>query len=129
MAFYSEMRAMVRDLLKPDTQGGLGQGEIALVRVTPGTPDPAKPWEPVNSTTTKQAVKGAVRGVSQRMIGTEVNGTIILASDREAVCEVPSIAYQAGDVLQIDGRPVTVLSYSNIPAAGTPAAVRFIVRG
>jgi len=45
--FYSDLAAMTRDLLKPDTAGGLGQGAIQIVRTTPGTVDPAHPETPV----------------------------------------------------------------------------------
>lgn len=130
MAFYKEMQQMTRDLLKPDTEGGLGQGEIVLKRVTPGTPNPDTPWVPVEPTVQAEKLKGAARGVSGDLIGTEVNGTILVSTDLTVICEVPkTLQYTAGDVLTIDGQAVTVLSYSNIPAAGIAAAVRFIVRG
>jgi len=129
MAFYDDMQAMTRDLLKPDSQGGLGQGVITLTRSTPGTPNPNAPWEPVEPTTQTVTINGAVRGVSERLIGTEVGDAVILASDKQAICEVPSIEYTAGDVLAVDGKPVHILSFSKIPAAGVTAAVKFIIRG
>jgi len=127
--FYSDMAQLARDLLAPTNQGGLGQGEIKLTRVTPGTPDPGKPWEPVEPSTQTVTIRGAVRGLSKELVGTEVGGTVLLASDRQAICEVPAIEYTAGDVLSVDGKPVTVLSVQNIPAAGIAAAVKFIIRG
>lgn len=127
--FYSQMAEMASDLLAPTGQGGLGQGEIKLTRVTPGTPDPIKPWEPVEPTTQTETLRGAVRGVSQRLVGTEVGGTVILASDRQAICTVPAMQYQAGDVLNVDGRPVHIISFERIPAAGIASAVKFIIRG
>jgi hypothetical protein len=116
-------------LLKPDSQGGLGQGVITLTRSTPGTPNPDAPWEPVEPITQTVTIKGAVRGVSERLVGTEVGDAVILASDKQAICEVPSIEYKAGDVLAVDGKPVHILSFSKIPAAGVTAAVKFIIRG
>jgi len=127
--FYAEMAAMTRDLLKPTSQGGLGQGVITLTRVTPGTPNPDEPWEPVEPITQTIPIEGAVRGISKELVGVEVGGTVLLTSDRQAICEVPSIEYTAGDVLNIDGKPVTVLAMEKIPAAGITAAVRFIIRG
>lgn len=127
--FYADMAAMANDLLAPTSQGGLGQGAIALTRVTPGTPDPIKPWEPVEPTTQTETLKGAVRGVSQRLIGTEIGGVAILASDRQAICTVPAMQYQAGDVLSVDGVPVHILAFERIPAAGVASAVKFIIRG
>ncbi len=127
--FYAEMAAMTRELLAPTSQGGLGQGVITLTRSTPGIPDPEASWEPVEPITQTITIKGAVRGVSKELIGTEVGGAVILASDRQAICEVPSIEYTAGDVLSVDGKPVHVINVQNIPAAGLTSAVRFIIRG
>lgn len=128
MAFYDDMAKMARELLAPDTQGGLGQGSITLTRSTPGTPDPAEPWKPVAPTPQTATIRGAVRGISKELVGTEVGGTVLLASDRQAICEVPSIEYTAGDVLAVDGVPVHVIAVEKIPAAGTVSAVRFIIR-
>ncbi len=128
--FYQEMADMVRDLLSPTSAGGLGQGAITLVRVVQ-TPNPAQPWEPpTQSTLTEtETLKGAVSGIDRRLVGTEAGGAVILESDRIAICEVPAMSYQAGDVLQVDGVPVHILSVGRIPAAGITAAVQFIIRG
>lgn len=126
--FYTEMAAMTRGLLAPTSQGGLGQGEIVLTRKTPGTPGP-NPWDPVEPVTQAETLRGAARGVSQRLVGTEMGGTVILASDRQAICEVPRMQYQAGDTLSVDGTPVHIIAFERIPAAGTTSAVRFTIRG
>ena len=125
--FYADMARMVNDLLSPTSQNGLGQGIIVLSRQSsvPGT----SPWDPPVTTTTIETLKGAVRGVSKELIGVEVGGTVILASDRQAICAPPSMGYTAGDTLVVDGVPVTIISVQNIPAAGTVSAVRFIIRG
>lgn len=127
--FYADMAKMAKDLLKPTSQGGLGQGAITLTRVTPGAPNPDRPYDPVQPVTQTTTLNGAVRGVNKELVGTEIGGTIIVASDRQAICDVPSIAYTAGDVLTVDGVPVNVLAVENIPAAGIPAAVKFTIRG
>lgn len=127
--FYTEMAAMAASLLAPTSAGGLGQGTIALTRSQPGVINPAKPWEPVVPTLITETLDGAVKGVSSRLVGVEMGGTVILASDREAICTVPKMQYQAGDVLSVDGKPVHIVAYSKIPAAGTTVAVRFIIRG
>lgn len=126
--FFQEMQDMARELLAPTSQNGLGQGEIILSHSEPGTPDPDAPWNPVEPTVTTETLRGAVRGVNQKLVGTEIGGTIILASDRQAICAVPKMAYAAGDALVIDGTPVQILAVERIPAAGTPSAVKFIVR-
>lgn len=127
--FYEEMAEMARDLLAPDAEGGLGQGVITLTHSTPGTPDPDRPWEPVEPTTQTIVLRGAVRGVSKELVGTEVGGAVLLATDRQAICEVPSIEYTAGDTLTVDGMGMKILAVEKIPAAGTPSAVKFFIRG
>lgn len=125
---YQEMAQMTRDLLAAASTGGLGQGELKLTRVTPGTPDPLKPWLPVQPQTTTQTLKGAVRGVDSKLVGTERNGAVLLSSDLVAITEVPSIDYEAGDVFSIDGKEVTVLDVEPIPAAGIRSAVKWFLR-
>lgn len=126
--FYKEMADMVRDLLSPTSAGGLGQGAITLVRVVQ-TPNPTQPWEQPTKSTLTETLKGAVSGIDRRLVGTEAGGAVLLESDRIAICEVPAMSYQAGDVLQVDGVPVHILSVERIPAAGITAAVKFIIRG
>jgi hypothetical protein len=126
--FYSDMAQVASDLLAPTSQGGLGQGEIVLTRKTPGTPGP-NPWEPVEPVTQSETLRGAVSGVSQELVGTEIGGTVILSSDRQAICAVPALQYQAGDVLSVGGVPVHILGVQRIPAAGIAAAVKFVIRG
>lgn len=127
--FYSEMAQMARDLLAPTSQNGLGQGQITLTRTTPGAPNPATPWEPTAPTVTTVSIKGAVRGVDAKLVGTDFGGTVIVASDRVAICEAPSMTYTSGDVLAVDGRAVHILAVENIPAAGVVSAVKFTIRG
>ena len=127
--FYADMAKVSAQLLAPTSQGGLGQGVIILARSTPGTPNPNAPWEPVTPTVTTETLKGAARGVDSRLVGTEVGGAVILASDRQIICAPPVLQYQAGDTLSIDGVPVHVIAVERIPAAGIVSAVKFIVRG
>lgn len=127
--FYSEMGKMARELLAPTSAGGLGQGKIELTHSEPGVVDPSKPWLPVEPTLTTVEIRGAVRGVESKLVGTEVGGTIILASDRVAITEVPPIKCVAGDTMVIDGVPVHIIEVRPIPAAGTQSAARFLIRG
>lgn len=126
--FYSDLATMARDLLAQTSAGGLGQGTLVLTSITPGTPDPLEPWKPVTPQTTTQTLRGAVKGVSSKLIGVEVGGTVIVSTDREAITEVPSIAYKAGDLFSVDGKEVRVISVQPIPAAGVASAVRWIIR-
>ncbi len=58
-----------------------------------------------------------------------MGGTVILASDRQAICEVPQMQYQAGDTLSVDGTPVHIIAFERIPAGGTTSAVKSFIRG
>jgi hypothetical protein len=99
-----------------------------LTHSVPGTPNAAAPWEPVEPTVTTETLRGAARGVDARLVGTEVGGTVVLASDKQVTCAPPTIAYTAGDTLMIDGVPMYIIAVQKLPAAGTTAAVKFIVR-
>lgn len=127
--FYAEMGQMATELLAPTSQGGLGQGQVVLSRKIPGTPDPDKPWIPVEDEYKREPLRAAVRGVSKELVGTEAGGTVIVASDRQVICAPIAMGYAAGDTLVVDGVPVHVIAVENIPAAGVTSAVRFIIRG
>lgn len=127
--FYADMAKTARDLLAPTSQNGLGQGKLELTRVVPGVVDPSQPWIPVEPTTTTQPIRGAVRGISKQLVGVEVGGIVLMASDRVAVCETPVIPYEAGDVLVVDDVPVMIIAFEKLPAAGIAAAVKFTIRG
>ena len=127
--FYSQMGRVASELLAPTSQNGLGQGDVVLSRKIPGTPDLSQPWLPVEDTYERETLRAAVRGVSKELVGTEAGGTIILASDRQAICAPIAMGYTAGDTLIVDGVPVHIVSVSNIPAAGVVSAVRFLIRG
>lgn len=127
--FYTELGNMATDLLTHSSQGGLGQGEVVLSRAIPGTPTPDEPWLPVEDTYQTETLRAAVRGVGKQLVGVEVGGTIILASDRQAICAPIAMGYTAGDTLVVDGKPVHIISVENIPEAGIVSAVRFIIRG
>lgn len=127
--FYTEMAGVATNLLSPTSQGGLGQGKIELVRYADNPS--ANPWDaPLPPTRTATLLKGAARGVSKEMIGAPVqNGGQIVATDLVVIVAPWGGQYAPADVLEIDSKPVTILSVSNIPAAGIVSAIRFIVRG
>lgn len=127
--FYDDARAMVTELLAPTSEGGLGQGSIALVRETPGAPG-ANPWDPpALSTYSRIPLDGAARGVAKELIGAPVEtGGQIVATDKQVIVAPWGGTYEPGNVLELDGTPVTVLKIDNIPAVGTVCAIRFVVR-
>lgn len=128
--FYSEMADFARDILSPAAAGGLGQGKIEIVRYTPGSP-PTDPWDPPNPPTlTRTPLKGAARGVSEQLVGTEVApGVQLRATDLIVIVAPWGGQYMATDELEIDGAPYTVMRVDRIPAAGIVSAFRFFVRG
>lgn len=127
--FYDEMADMARELLALTGRGGLGQGTINLVRYVPGPP-PAQPWDPPSDPVRQDTtLKGAATGVSKEMIGAPVEtGGQVVATDLSVIVAPWGGTYETGDVLEIDGAPVTILKIQNIPAAGTVSAIRFVVR-
>lgn len=124
-SIYDRGAALTSRLLAPDKYG---QGVVTLTRSTPGTPGP-DPWTPVVPVTTPETLKAAVRGVDKRLVGTEVGGAVILASDRQVISAPPAMSYTAGDTLAVDGVPVHIVAVEKIPAAGVTSAVKFIIRG
>lgn len=108
--------------------GDLGQGEIKLIRTTDGPP-PENPWDIPEPVEIVETIKAAARGIDAEIVGTEVGGSVLLATDLQIICAVPDMGYEPADALTIDGKAVTILSVQKIPAAGTTAAVKFIVRG
>jgi hypothetical protein len=134
MGFYEDMAQTARDLLAPTEEGGLGQGSIHLVRLVPGAPGP-DPWSPPSDPVPETIpLEGVARGVAKELIGAPIEtGGAIVSTDKMALVSVPQSGWNADDyaptdVLKIDGKPVTVLKVENIPAAGTPCVIRFIVR-
>ncbi len=131
MAFYQEMQDMVRDLLKPDTEGGLGQVTVILVRTIPGAVDPSAPEIEVAPTVVRETLRAAVSGA-----GKYADGVTILSSDFRIVAAIPAMNWlwpvspsRAVLSLELDGQAYQVVSVKGIPAIGIPAAVEFIARG
>lgn len=127
--FYQDMRQVARELLAPTNEGGLGQGDIELIRFIPG-PKPANKWDPPSPPERDITVlDGIARGVGKEMIGAPVEtGGQIIATDLQVVVAAWGGSYQPGNVLEVDGTPVTVLKVEQIPAAGIACAHRFVVR-
>lgn len=125
-SIYDRGAALAVKLLAPDR---MGQGTIELVRYTPGA-DPDNEWDPPTAPTrTVTPLNGAARGVAKELIGMPVdNGGQVVATDLMVIVAPWGGQIDPADVLEVDGTPVTILSVSNIPAAGTVCAVRLIVR-
>lgn len=115
MPFYDDMQAMARDLLKPDTDGGLGQGAITIVRLAPGEPNPNAPWEPVEPTRTAENVDQIGEAKAEYTQG----GTIIVTDYAYMTVPTSSFTTQPGDFVERDGVAVgTVVHAENYPPHG-----------
>lgn len=125
MAFYADMQAMVKDLLKSDSEGGLGQGEIYFIRryKVAGS---SKLDLPVVSDI-REPVVGAVTGAAKW-----ADGKTILETDYACTTSVPAVDWLPNDesttLIEIDGKEYTVVETKTLPPAGTSAAVRFFLR-
>lgn len=130
--FYADLAQAARDILTPDELGGLGAsaGSVTLTRrtITPA----AQPWEDPTVTEQTETLLAQVLGVSSQYVGlpaAEPDNGVILASDLMCIMAVPAMGLQPGDALAVNGVPVAVLQVERIPAAGTVAAYRCVVRG
>lgn len=126
--FYESMGQVASELLAPTSQGGLGQGNVVLSRTVMVSP-PDEPWLPPEETPQRETLRAAVKGISKELVGTEAGSTVLVASDREAICAPISMGYTAGDTLIVDGTPVHIIAVQRIPEAGVTSAVKFFIRG
>lgn len=113
--FYDEMREMATELL-----GEFQQGVVQLVRVSPGAPDPATPWEPGAPTQTTYDLKATVTREHQRY----ENGVLIVETGDMVMFAVPEITPVLTDKLVIDGTARSITNLTPIPAAGDPVAYK-----
>lgn len=129
MSIYDRARATTDRLLNPNRLGAV-QGAVTLSRhtLTPG----ANAWDDPTVVTSTETLLAQVFGVSSEFVGTPANepvGGVILASDLMCITAVPAMGLQPGDTVAVNGVPVAVLRIMRIPAAGTVAAYRVIIRG
>lgn len=125
MGFYDSMAAaMADDLLDPSSLGQTGV-TVTITTITP----PTDPWGEGTTSTTTETLKAAARGVSEKLVGTQYGGTVLLATDIQITCVPIKSAVKAGDTATVNGRTVQILGIENIPAAGTVVTQRLMVRG
>lgn len=118
--FYEDMAGVARDLLAPDSAGGLGQGAVQIVRLTPGTVDPDKPWIPVTPSETVATVD-QIRSVKAEYVE---RGTII-TTDMAFMCTPASFEAKPGDMVRIAGVDVgTVVHVEPFGSLDVPVYVK-----
>ena len=116
MTFYQDMQGVANELL-----GEFDQGNISLIKITPGSgPD----WDPGEPTETPHLVNGVIFGVAEKY----VDGTLVLASDFQCMIpgggQVPTLA----DEIQSGGTRYQIVKVEPIPAAGIVTAYDVIIR-
>lgn len=140
MTFYEEMADVAAELLAE-----FKQGVVTVVRMTQEGEKPIDwpTWQPWNPPTVMRLYEldAVVAGVPEKLVDGEVvkaTDLMITCSDRmwlvsiDAVpVEPESVPFDAGllDTLQIDGRAVTVIQPTPVPAAGVKVVHKFVVRG
>lgn len=114
---YDRIRASARRMLAKAKQG-----QVILTRetITPGE----NRWDDPTISKEDEDLVAVVSGIAAEF----VDGSTVLASDRQVLCAPPAMGIRPGDILTIDGKPVTLIRQVPIPAAGEPAALRVIVR-
>lgn len=92
----------------------VSQGHVVLKRVTVGTPP--NDWTEGEKTVETWPLKATVRTVSQKYI----DGTLIIAGDRQVTFAVPATVPLMSDLLAIDGADHVMKDLRAVPGAGTP---------
>ena len=126
MSIYDDMQVAATDMLSE-----FKQGIVTLSRTTKGTIDPNEPFIPVAGVTTVYTLNATVKAVSMKFISgqTFIDGTTILATDKEVTCAIFAIEPEPGDIVTIDGAQMSIVKVMRIPGAGTAIVFKLIVRG
>ncbi|PBC23477.1 MULTISPECIES: hypothetical protein [unclassified Mesorhizobium] len=111
--FYDDMANMAVALL-----GEFKQGAVTLKRETPGVPDPAQPWVPVEPTVETWPLSAVVKRMHQRY----ENGILIVETGDMVTFAVPAVEPMLTDMIVIDGAERTITNLTPIPSAGTAVA-------
>ena len=118
MAFnQTKFKAVADRLLKKNSMG-----VVAITRIV--TIPAANSWDTPITTTQTETVDAVVFGVANKY----VDGVTILSTDLAVTMTVPA-QYQVGDLISVDGSPVTIVEEKPVPAAGDPVLLKFVVRG
>lgn len=120
MAIYDRFQSTAKALL-----GKFEQGEVKLIKITTSGPD----YDPT-ITETPYIQTGAVKGVSAKYVDMQTEGgAMINAADLEVLVPGGGQVPTTSDKYDIDGKRHEILQVEPIPAAGTTAVYRVIVKG
>lgn len=116
MTIYTDMQAVASSLLTE-----FDQGNIVITTVTPGAGPAHNPGSPTEVDT---AVKGTVRGVSQKYI----DGSLIVATDLQLTIAGGVVVPTTTSKVKLSGVVHQVVAVFPKPAQGTAVAYTVIIR-
>lgn len=114
--FYSQMQAVASQLL-----GRFKQGTIIYNQ--PGAVS-GDDWNPTIGPDVTHTLDATANGVSEAY----VDGTSVLATDKEVTAAAFGVTPTTSGTLSIDGQTLQIVRVWQVPAAGTPVAWKMIVR-
>lgn len=119
MTFYEDMQGIATDLLTE-----FQQGEILMIKSTPGIGKPWKPGAPTERTVTVQgAARGAKLSFSPKSL-VQVGDLIVTIDVPSDPADYPDMT----DTLSIDGTRMKIVDITQKPAAGVPVVFTCLVR-
>lgn len=118
--FYGEMAKVASEVLAE-----FNQGEIKLLRPTAAAPAD-KPYRVGTPGAPEEfPLDGAARGV----LGEYIDGTVVIATDKQVTAAVFASEPQMTDTISVDGRKLTIVKIIRNPDAGTVVNWIIICRG
>lgn len=111
MPFYSRMRKLSAAKLTKYKQGVVN---LVAYEVIPGETE----FDPPTTLATLTPVDAVVEGAGEEWADGETIRRTDLQIQIAAIDEAPEV----GDVVQVDGAPLTIRAVENIPGAGDPAS-------
>ena len=114
--FYSQMQGVASQLLGQFKQG-------TIIYNQPGEVTGPE-WSPTVGEDIQHTLDATANGVSQEY----VDGTSVMATDKEVTAAVFGVVPSTSGTLTIDGQTLQIVRVWQVPAAGTPAAWKIIAR-
>ena len=114
--FYGRLQGTASRLLDRFQQG-------TIIYRQPGTPT-GDPFNPTPGVPVDHPLDATATGVSQEY----VDGTQVLATDKEITAAVFAVTPDSSGELVVDGQVLQIVRLWQVPAAGVPVAWKFIGR-
>ena len=114
--FYREMQGVASELLAEFSQG------TVVYTITGAPTGPA--WNPTPGAPVSYTLDATVQGVEADY----VDGSLILATDKQVTCAVFGAEPSLAGTITIDGKVCQIVRVDKVPGAGTVIAWRIFVR-